>query len=557
MARLQAHGFASLNGGTTGGSGGSTITVSNGKALQAAIDNSTGPLTILVQGTITAANTGAREILIDGRKNLTIQGAGDGGELNGIGIHVKNGSSNLIIQNLKIHHVPAGAGDAIGIEGGSHNIWIDGNELYSSMSVNKDYYDGLLDLKRGTEYVTVSNNYFHDHHKVSLVGYSDSDEGGRYITYNHNIFQNVGSRLPSVRDGYVHIYENYYKDVETSGINLRMGAVGLIENNVFVNVRDPVSSQDSAAVGRWDLRGNSFENVEFSKPGKNEAVATSNESDTASYNVPYSYSLVGTGKVAAYVQEHAGVGQHGSTPTPTPTPSPTPTPTPTPPSGGSGSPLNLVGDGDSDALSGGNLDDTLDGRGGADKLMGGLGNDVLFGRSGADTLDGGAGNDVMRGGSGDDVMTGGDGLDRVLGDGGDDMLSGNQGRDVLEGGSGADTLSGGLGRDLLTGDSGKDVFLFRDILESPASDKGRDVIADFTKDDVIDLRGIDADTTKAGDQAFQWINEAAFTDKPGQLRVSYGEGPAIISGDVNGDGNADFQIELANQARVNGDDFLF
>jgi len=261
MAGNLAFGFAATNGGTSGGSGGRTVTVSTGDQLQRAIDSASGATTIVVQGKITDANTSGAQIVLDGKRDISIIGAASGGEFDGIGIQITGGSSNIIVQNLKIHHVRSGYKDAIGIQDGSRNIWIDNNELYSTLATSQDTYDGLLDIKRGAEYITVSDNYFHDHHKTSLVGYSDSDVGARYVTYSHNIFENIGSRAPSVRFGYTHIYENYYKDVSVSAINLRMGAVGLVENNNFVNVHNPVVSLDSTSVGFWDMRGNTFQNV--------------------------------------------------------------------------------------------------------------------------------------------------------------------------------------------------------------------------------------------------------------------------------------------------------
>jgi len=48
-----------------------------------------------------------------------------------------------------------------------------------------DYYDGLLDITHGSDYVTVSYNYFHDHWKVFELLLSFS---GRGLT----------SRLPEV-----------------------------------------------------------------------------------------------------------------------------------------------------------------------------------------------------------------------------------------------------------------------------------------------------------------------------------------------------------------------
>lgn len=156
MSSSLAHGFASMNGGTTGGSGGQVVTVTSGTQLQAAINGATGPITIYIEGEVSLANSaGLTEISIDGRNNISIIGKGAGADISGIGFHVTNGSSNLIFQNLKIHDITAGPKDGIGIEGPSKNIWIDNNEFYSSMSVGKDFYDGLLDIKRGAEYITV------------------------------------------------------------------------------------------------------------------------------------------------------------------------------------------------------------------------------------------------------------------------------------------------------------------------------------------------------------------------------------------------------------------
>lgn len=63
--------------------------------------------------------------------------------------------SNVIIRNLQMRQAPAGA-DLIDIEE-STKIWIDHNELSNDGIVgDKDYYDGLLDLKRAADQVTVS-----------------------------------------------------------------------------------------------------------------------------------------------------------------------------------------------------------------------------------------------------------------------------------------------------------------------------------------------------------------------------------------------------------------
>lgn len=57
--------------------------------------------------------------------------------------------------------------------------WEDGMANY-----HHSYYDGLCDVTHASDWVTISNTYFHDHYKVSLVGHSDSnaDEDTGHLT---------------------------------------------------------------------------------------------------------------------------------------------------------------------------------------------------------------------------------------------------------------------------------------------------------------------------------------------------------------------------------------
>ena len=63
--------------------------------------------------------------------------------------------------------------------------------------------------------------------------------------------------------------------------------------------------------------------------------------------------------------------------------------------------------------------------------------------------------------------------------------------------------------------------------------------------DQIDLSAIDAETGP-GNQAFTFIGTASFSKTQGELRVEQAGSSAIVMGDVNGDGAADFKIELLN-----------
>jgi hypothetical protein len=125
-------------------------------------------------------------------------------------------------------------------------------------------------------------------------------------------------------------------------------------------------------------------------------------------------------------------------------------------------------------------------------------------------------------------------------------LFGGSADDVLIGGAQSDLLYGGLGSDNLTGGAGIDFFRYQAVGESTAT--STDHILDFTLGDIIDLSRIDADTTQSGDQAFTFMNGASsFTGNghAGELiAVDNGGGIWTVSGDVNGDGVADFQLSV-------------
>lgn len=303
VATNQLMGFATLNGGTSGGEGSNavTVTVNTGTALQNAIKNKdpNKPLKIYINGKITQSNSqGLSKIDIKDVNDVSIYGSGTKGELEGIGIKIWR-SNNIIIRNLKIHHVNIGDKDAISVEGPSRNVWIDHNELYNSLSADKDYYDGLIDVKKDAAYITVSWNYIHDSWKTSLIGSSDSDNHDRRITYHHNYWSNVNSRLPLFRFGQGHLFNNYYDNIIDTGINTRMGARLKIENNHFENSKDPIVSMYSKDNGYWDVSNNKFTNSTGSMP----------TASTVSYTPPYNYTLTPVDSVKNLVKQNAGVGR--------------------------------------------------------------------------------------------------------------------------------------------------------------------------------------------------------------------------------------------------------
>lgn len=173
--------------------------------------------------------------------------------------------------------------------------------------------------------------------------------------------------------------------------------------------------------------------------------------------------------------------------------------------------------------------------------------EVIAGHAGDDALAGGDGKEVLDGRGGNDVVEAGAGDDALFGGGGSDQLSGQAGDDLLVGGAGRDRLSGGEGGDVLDFDS---------RFETRVGAARRDVVSDFDRaEDRLDLRGIDA-IAGGSDQAFRWIGKQPFHDVAGELHYVRRPGFVIVEGDVNGDGRADFQIQLDGILRLGKDDFL-
>lgn len=137
-------------------------------------------------------------------------------------------------------------------------------------------------------------------------------------------------------------------------------------------------------------------------------------------------------------------------------------------------------------------------------------------------------------------------IENAIGGSARDLLWGNDVANRLEGRGGNDVLNGFKGADTLIGGAGIDFFQF-----STLNDFGNTIV-DFTPGDKIDVSKFDTNPGAAGDQAFAFIGQAAFSNVAGQLRYSNG----LLEGDVDGNGLADFSVIIANAAPLTSGDFL-
>jgi pectate lyase len=243
-------GFASTNN-VTGGKGGPTATVTNYSDFTNYL-NYPAPVIIRVAGTLVDPYAGAVSndyAYINhswGADDKTIIGVGTNATL--VGVDLCPQATNIIIRNLFFQDLPGGTNDCITLDGGTDGTngytWIDHCDFY-------DAQDGSCDITKGADYVTLSWCHFHYqsignpkpfHRLADLIGASDSDTNVNFhVTFHHDWYDtNCMERMPSVRAGHVHVFNNYYACPGNDYcVRTRIYAQVFVESTYFNGVNNP------------------------------------------------------------------------------------------------------------------------------------------------------------------------------------------------------------------------------------------------------------------------------------------------------------------------------
>lgn len=276
-------GWATQGGGTTGGGSTPPTTVTSSSALSSAL-SSASPAVIRVSGTISCSG------MLRVASNKTVIG-NSGATISGCGLNVSR-AANVIIRNLTFR---GWNDDAVNVQY-STRVWIDHNTF-------TDGDDGAVDVKRASDYVTVSWNRVHDHDKSMLLGHSDDngaeDRGKLRVTYHHNWFDGSNQRHPRVRFGNpVHVFNNFYADNGGYGVASTQEAGVLVEGNSFENVDDPYHrGEGSSPAGNLVARDNLLVNSGSGDAGGSVKA------------IPYPYQLDAPSSVKSIVTNGAGAGR--------------------------------------------------------------------------------------------------------------------------------------------------------------------------------------------------------------------------------------------------------
>ena len=311
LAQCTVPGWASLNGGVTGGGSASPIVVANYTDLKAALTSSTVKV-VHISGTIVIPSGG--KIFLQDQSGKTIYGL-PGSKLvsndltkDGSGILYVKRCSNILFRNMTLEG--PGAYDTDGWDNmaidNSTNIWVDHCEF-------RDGMDGNLDVKSASDYISITWCKFiynkapipggpggsNDHRFSDLFGSGDAvttDRGKLRVTMQNCWWaQGCKARMPRVRFGKVHIVNNLFNStVAAQCVMAGFESDLLVQNNVFENVKSPIDKMDGTFTA-ITTKGNIFTNTVGDTTGRG-----------TSFTPPYTLNPIPAANVKSQVMAGAG-----------------------------------------------------------------------------------------------------------------------------------------------------------------------------------------------------------------------------------------------------------
>ncbi|WP_426062064.1 InlB B-repeat-containing protein [Hymenobacter sp. B1770] len=313
-------GWATQNGGTTGGGSATPTVVTTYTELKNAITSATVKV-VHISGRIVIPAAG--RITFQDQTGKTIYGLAGSSLVSsdltaaGSGILYMKRCNNVIIKNLTFEGPGAydtGGHDNLTIEQ-CVNVWVDHCDF-------QDGIDGNLDIKNQADYISITWCRFvylkppiaggsggsADHRFSNLFGSSDgatADRGKLRITMQNCWWaQGCRERMPRVRFGQVHLVNNYFSSAGNNHC-IRAGyeADLRVESNYFENVNKPI-----------DLFENNFTAV---SAVNNVFIGTTGNtagSGTA-FTPPYALAVTPAADVKAQVTSTCGAGATLSSPT--------------------------------------------------------------------------------------------------------------------------------------------------------------------------------------------------------------------------------------------------
>jgi pectate lyase len=285
FAGVADHGRA----GTSGGAGGLLVHASTPDQLRT-FAKSTEPLVVILHGQLTFPQY--EKLTVTANKSFL--GYGEGATVVNAGFKLIN-VSNVIFRNFTVRdsYIPGDfAGkrpdndrDGIQMDTCTH-IWVD-HMHFTRLG------DGLVDIRKDCDNVTLSWNVFSDHNKALGEGWTQNVV--TRLTLHHNWIRNTHQRNASLDNTAAsHVYNNYLEDISSYGMLGRNSALLVVEGNYFRDVRNPLHHQGPG--GELVARDNTFE----------QCTGNTGQERGTAFDPEYSYRLTPTAAVPATVRAFAG-----------------------------------------------------------------------------------------------------------------------------------------------------------------------------------------------------------------------------------------------------------
>ena len=305
----------------------------------------TGPLEDALNRSV-ATQTAAIKLKVP--SNTTIVGLGASARIEGLNLFVSK-VDNVIIRNIQFVDAHDCFPDWDPLDGATGNwnseydnisvatsthVWVDHNTFTDGQNPDSkqpiyfgrpwQVHDGQLDITSGSDWVTYSWNVFSNHDKTNLLGSTNSptaDLDKLHITAHHNRYSNVIQRLPRVRYGQVHVYDNLYQIPRKTAVNGESAfeyALGVgVQSHIYAEQNAfELGSTVPAGSLLYNWGGTALtakDNLVNGKPVDIIAEYNATHDPDFGTDAGWTPSLVGhvdpAAKVSAIVRAYAGVGR--------------------------------------------------------------------------------------------------------------------------------------------------------------------------------------------------------------------------------------------------------
>ncbi|MEO3940712.1 right-handed parallel beta-helix repeat-containing protein [Paenarthrobacter nicotinovorans] len=285
FAGIAAHG----RDGTTGGAGGRLVHAGTPDQLRG-FAKSAEALVVILHGELVFPQYEKLTVT----SNKSFLGAGEGAAVVNAGFKLVN-VANVVFRNFTVRdsYIP---GDFVGKRPDNDR---DGIQMDTSTHVWVDHMhftrlgDGLVDIRKDCDNVTLSWNVFSDHNKALGEGWTQNVV--TRLTLHHNWIRNTHQRNASLDNTAAsHVFNNYLEDISSYGMLGRNAALLVVEGNYFRDVRNPLHHQGPG--GELVARNNVFV----------ECTGNTGEERGTAFVPPYSYELTPPKALPALVRAFGG-----------------------------------------------------------------------------------------------------------------------------------------------------------------------------------------------------------------------------------------------------------